>query len=202
MIDELKRLLRTHHPFTLVLYLTVVTIATVLLFNMGKEFAGISADSSQRPSEGQKQIQTEGLPNAWELPPFSLQDTEGVAHSLDEWRGQVILLNFWATWCPPCKYEIPDFMEYQADYAESGFQIVGIGIDDADSIKNYYDEMGMNYPVLIATDSAMMAQWGNREQVLPYSVVIDRDGEIRYIHRGQLDPPVFEATIKPLIEQQ
>jgi hypothetical protein len=62
--------------------------------------------------------------------------------------------------------------------------------------------MGMNYPVLIATEAEMMGHWGNREQVLPYSVVIDRSGEIRYIHRGQLDRPVFESQIQPLIEEQ
>lgn len=198
-MSELKKLLSQHHPFVLVLYLTIVAAAAAVLFNFGQELSGDEVVHVEKPQSIQL---NNGATNAWELPAFTLADTEGNTRSLDEWKGKVILLNFWATWCPPCKYEIPDFMEYQAEYESAGFQIVGIGIDGAEAIKQYYDEMGINYPVLIATDAGMMSDWGNREQVLPYSVVIDRSGEIRYIHRGQLDHPVFETQIKPLIEQQ
>ena len=191
----MKKGLKNLHPFVLVLYLTIVAVAAVLLFNAGKSIQESPVDSITQPLRFK-----DGATNAWELPPFQLEDTDGVLRSLSDWKGQVILLNFWATWCPPCKYEIPDFMEYQTAHEEEGFQIIGIGIDDAAAIREYYDAMGMNYPVLMATDSRMMSDWGNREQVLPYSVVIDRTGEIRYIHRGQLDPAVFDAEIKPLIQ--
>ncbi len=191
---ELRKLLQRHHPFVLVLGLSAIAVAATLLFNLGKSLSGLDEQNSTPQHEA-----SAGITNAWELPPFSLQDTEGVTRTLSDWKGKVILLNFWATWCPPCKYEIPDFMEYQAKYGDAGFQIIGIGIDDPERIKAYYDEMGMNYPVLINTDPELMSQWGNQAQVLPYSVVIDRQGEIRYIHRGQLDHPVFEQKIKPLI---
>ena len=199
-MSELKRLLQTQHPFMLALYLTIITVTTVLLFNLGKELS--SAEPMPTTEEYSEIRLKDDITNAWALPAFSLEDTEGALHTLDEWKGKVILLNFWATWCPPCKYEIPEFMEYQSEYEGAGFQIIGIGIDEPEQIKNYYDEMGMNYPVLIATEAEMMGHWGNREQVLPYSVVIDRSGEIRYIHRGQLDRPVFESQIQPLIEEQ
>ena len=191
---ELKKLLQQYHPFVLVLGLSAIAVAATLLFNLGKSLSGLDEQNSTPQHEA-----SAGITNAWELPPFSLQDTEGATRTLSDWKGKVILLNFWATWCPPCKYEIPDFMEYQAKYGDAGFQIIGIGIDDPERIKAYYDEMGMNYPVLINTDPELMSQWGNQAQVLPYSVVIDRQGEIRYIHRGQLDHPVFEQKIKPLI---
>ncbi len=196
-MSELKKRLQQHHPFVVALGLSAVAVAIVLLFNLGKSLSG--ADDGANSSKAAQTTLDGGISNAWELPPFALQDTEGATRTLSDWKGKVILLNFWATWCPPCKYEIPEFMEYQAEYEESGFQIIGIGIDDPQRIKTYYDEMGINYPVLIATDPEMMSHWGNRAQVLPYSVVIDRQGEIRYIHRGQLDRPVFEQKIKPLI---
>ena len=197
-MSDLKQLIRNNHPFVLILYLTVVAVAATLLFDLGRTLSGGDKEPEQ---SAQRSPLKGGATNVWTLPPFSLEDTDGVLHSLKRWQGKVILLNFWATWCPPCKYEIPDFMEYQAEYAAAGFQIVGIAVDDPQQVKAYYDEMGINYPVLITTDGTMMGDWGNREQVLPYSVVIDRAGEVRYIHRGQLDRPIFDRQIKPLIEQ-
>jgi peroxiredoxin len=196
-MSDLRRLLNQHHPFVLALALSAVAVALVVLFNLGKSLTGL--DQAEEVSSSRQQQRVSTIRNVEELPPFALQDTAGATRSLSEWEGRVILLNFWATWCPPCKYEIPDFIELQAEYGEAGFQIVGIGIDEAERIRSYHDEMGINYPVLIATDPEMMSDWGNRAQVLPYSVVIDRDGEIRYIHRGQLDRSQFEREILPLI---
>ncbi len=194
MIDSIKKLLSDHHPFILVLYLTAFAVAITLFFNFGRELSGLDQTSRQH-------YETASTSNAWDLPPFSLMDTDGTVHSLDDWKGKVILLNFWATWCPPCKYEIPDFMEYQQEYGANGLQIIGIGIDDPQKIREYYDAMGINYPVLISTASNIMNDWGNQEQVLPYSVVIDRSGQIRYIHRGLLDRTIFDARIRPLLTQ-
>lgn len=198
-MSELKKLLRRHHPFVLVLGLSAFAVTLMLLFNLGKSLSGMNSEESS--AEPARITLKDDITNAWELPPFTLQDTEGTTRTLSDWKGKVILLNFWATWCPPCKYEIPDFMEYQAEYEADGFQIIGIGIDDSEPIKRYTNEMGINYPVLISTSPKMMSHWGNHEQVLPYSVVIDRQGEIRYIHRGQLDQAVFERMIQPLITQ-
>jgi len=143
----------------------------------------------------------DGIVNAWDLPEFKLKDTKGEIHSLSDWKGKLILLNFWATWCPPCRYEIPEFIEYQNEYGKDGLQIIGIGIGEEKPIKNFARTFEMNYPVLITDDSQLMVEWGNTSQILQYSVLINRDGRIQYIHRGQLSKLSFKYEIEPFIRE-
>jgi len=142
-----------------------------------------------------------GVTSAWDLPEFHLKDIKDETHTLADWKGKLILLNFWATWCPPCRYEIPEFVEYQDKFKDDGLQIIGIGIGDAKSIKNFARTYEMNYPVLITDGSGIMTDWGNEDQVLPYSVLIGRDGKIIYIHRGQLTKLSFKYEIEPHIKE-
>jgi len=203
----IKKLLNIYHPFTIVLYLSAMVVAILAAYKLGGHWAAgsqpITAEeyaASTAPKTAVTQLE-DNITSAWALPPFALEGTDGEIHSLREWEGKVILLNFWATWCPPCKYEIPEFIEYQNEYGDAGFQIVGIGIDDPDKVKNFTRTLKINYPVLLASSGQMMYDWGNHDQVLPYSVLIDRSGQIRYIHRGQLTPLSFEHEIKPIIEE-
>jgi len=194
--------------FTTALYLIALAVGVVVAYKLGALWVQ-GENSVSAPHAEQQAITTpprtidfqlEGnINSAWDIPAFSLEDTNGKTHSLSDWKGKVIMVNFWATWCPPCKYEIPEFIEYQDQYGNDGFQIIGIGIDDPNKIKNFARTLEINYPVLLATSSAIMADWGNSDQVLPYSVVIDRDGSIRYIHRGQLSKLSFDSEIKPII---
>lgn len=142
--------------------------------------------------------------NAWEIEPFELRGLDGINHSLSEWRGKVILLNFWAAWCGPCQYEIPELVHAQQQYGARGLQIVGVGIDEEGKLRNVAKSLDINYPVLISTQeksSGLLRHWGNPQQLVPHTVVIARNGEIAYIHRGQLDKESFENYVKPLIEQ-
>jgi thiol-disulfide isomerase/thioredoxin len=131
-----------------------------------------------------------------------MNDIEGKQHLISDWKGKVLLVNFWATWCPPCKREIPEFIEYQEQYGSDGLQILGVGIDDPQRLQLSAAELKINYPVLVATAPEMMTVWGNRNQVLPFSAIVDRQGSIRYLHRGQLMPITFERHIKPLLYEQ
>lgn len=140
--------------------------------------------------------------NAWDQPRFKLKGLDGKTHSLDEWKGKVILLNFWASWCAPCQYEIPEFVKYQNKYGDNGLQIIGLGIDEESKLKNVARSLGINYPVLIASpteDLDILNQWGNDKQYVPYTVVIRKDGRITYIHRGTLDDEAFKEYVEPLI---
>jgi peroxiredoxin len=140
--------------------------------------------------------------NAWDIPGFSLPDLDDQLHSLADWKGKVIMLNFWATWCPPCQYEIPEFMRYQKDYGSKGLQIIGIGIDEKRKLSNFVRTFGINYPVLVASEAAsgkVLSEWGNRQQILPYTVIIDRDGHIIYIQRGQFGDEEFQEFVLPLL---
>ena len=121
-------------------------------------------------------------------PDFTVVDLDGEVVSLSDLRGDPVILNFWATWCPPCLKEIPEFIELQNTYGEQGFQIVGIAIDDEEAVRDYVEEVGMNYPSLVAeADGVLLAKrYGNGIGALPYTVIINRDGEISDTFRGEL----------------
>lgn len=143
--------------------------------------------------------------NAFANPNPTLPGIDDKSHSLEEWQGKVIMLNFWATWCPPCQYEIPDFIRFQQEYGASGLQIVGIGIDEMRKLKNFARTEQMNYPVLASDpekSGTMLSEWGNGEQLLPYTVVIDRDGRITYIQRGEFNQAAFDEFVVPLLTKQ
>jgi peroxiredoxin len=132
---------------------------------------------------------------------FSLRDLAGKTHSLADWRGKVVLLNFWATWCPPCRREIPLFIDLQRRYAKQSLQIVGISVDNPEAVARYWQEMHINYPLLIADESTLelMAAYGNRQGGLPYSVLISADGRIAGVKIGAYDPEELEAALKPML---
>jgi len=134
-------------------------------------------------------------------PEFAMKDIEGDVRNIKEWDGKVVLVNFWATWCPPCKREIPAFMELQTKYESKGFHIIGIAIDNEDSVKDYVDTMGINYPIMAAELEAMdlSRRFGNRVNALPFSVFIGRDGKIAFTRAGELSKQDTEKVILKLL---
>lgn len=121
-------------------------------------------------------------------PEFAATDLDGQLRNIKEWDGKLILLNFWATWCPPCLKEIPDFIELQKTYSDQGFQVIGIAIDDEDAVREYAINEGMNYPTMIVESEGigLAKRYGNKIGALPYTVIIKRDGEISYTIKGEL----------------
>lgn len=142
--------------------------------------------------------------NERETKSFSLTGLDGVRHSLADWKGKVVILNFWATWCAPCLYEIRDFVAYQERYKARGLQIIGLGMDDEKKLRNVQRTLEINYPVLVADpveNSGLMTQWGNSSGVVPYSVVIDRDGRVAYVHHGLMNSDIFDEYVLPLLNK-
>ena len=121
-------------------------------------------------------------------PEFSLPDIDGNVRSIKEWDGKYIVLNFWATWCPPCQKEIPDFIEMQKKYHANNLQFVGVAIDDEEIVRRFTLEKGINYPSLIAEVAGIdiAKQYGNRTGALPFSVIIDPSGQVVFQHAGIL----------------
>ena len=134
-------------------------------------------------------------------PEFSLQDIDGALHNSHEWDGKVVILNFWATWCPPCRSETPMFIEMQEQYGATGLQFVGVAIDNADKVQDFMDTYGINYPMLIGDNDAIQAakNYGNRYGALPYTVVIDRHGIIQFAQRGEMTREMVENAIQRLL---
>ena len=130
---------------------------------------------------------------------FSLPDMQGKMHNLSDWRNQLVVLNFWATWCPPCREEIPEFIQLQKRYGKHGVQVIGVALDNLEDVKEFYKTEGMNYPVLIGEQDAfnIMAEFGETTGSLPYTVVLSTDGKIVARKLGALDLPRMEALIKP-----
>jgi thiol-disulfide isomerase/thioredoxin len=131
-------------------------------------------------------------------PAFSLTDITGKPLKLADYQGKVVVLDFWATWCEPCRVEIPSFVELQKRYAAQGFTMIGISMDDGpEPVVDFYKEFQMNYPVAVGNDR-LGELYGGMEG-LPTTYVIGRDGRIYAKHVGTTDPSVFETEIKELL---
>ena len=132
---------------------------------------------------------------------FALRDLAGKTHSLADYRGKLVLLNFWATWCPPCREEIPLFIDLQKRYQKQGLQVVGISIDNPEAVARYWQEMRINYPLLLADETtyALMAAYGNRSGGLPYSVLIGADGQIAGTKLGAYRQQELETLVKSFV---
>ncbi len=130
-----------------------------------------------------------------------LADLKGGAETLGQWQGQVLVVNFWATWCAPCREEIPGFVRMQERYGPRGLQFVGVAIDQPDKVAEFSREFHINYPLLLGGLETMelMRQAGNRAGVLPYTLVIARDGKLVSREPGGLKESRLERIILPLL---
>jgi thiol-disulfide isomerase/thioredoxin len=130
-----------------------------------------------------------------------LTDLKGEVRTLDTWSGRVLVVNFWATWCAPCREEIPGFVRMQERYRARGLQFVGIAIDQPDKVAEFAREFSINYPLLVGglDTMALMREAGNRAGVLPFTLVLDRRGTVASRHPGGLKEATLEAVIRPLL---
>jgi peroxiredoxin len=134
-------------------------------------------------------------------PDFALQSVDGNTVHLSDFRGKAVLLNFWATWCSPCKIEMPWFVELQQQYGPQGLQVVGVAMDDASTqdIAKFAKDMGVNYPILIGKESVGDAYGG--VQFLPTTYFIGRDGKVVGHEFGLKSRSEFEDNIKKALSQ-
>jgi thiol-disulfide isomerase/thioredoxin len=134
-------------------------------------------------------------------PDFVLPDLEGRPRDISEWDGQLLVLNFWATWCGPCVHEIPMLNELQQTHAGRGLQVIGIAIDDPDKVKHFQTEVPMAYPTLLGQMAAIEVarRYGNASGGLPYTVVVDPAGTVVATHAGALTRPEAEALVSPYL---
>jgi thiol-disulfide isomerase/thioredoxin len=120
---------------------------------------------------------------------------------VEQWKGSPLVVNFWATWCQPCREEIPALMRVQRKYQANDVQVVGIAIDQADKVKAYAVEMGIGYPLLIGELEALdlTRHAGNQVGGLPYTVVFDRAGQIHATQLGGITEEKLDGLLKPLL---
>jgi thiol-disulfide isomerase/thioredoxin len=131
---------------------------------------------------------------------FTLKDMLGVDVHFCSYAGNVILLDFWATWCAPCRVEIPGFVEMVEDYGERGLVILGVSVDDTpEALLPYAEELGMNYPVLVGLDRDDIKDAYGPLIGFPTAFIIDRDGTICHQHTGYAPKSQFVAEIEALL---
>ena len=134
-------------------------------------------------------------------PPYTLGDVQGQRVSASSFDGDVVLVNFWATWCSPCRKEMPMLQKLSAAYRDRGLKVVGIALDDVAQARAFAAKLGIDYTILVG-DADVMAvgiAYGNRAGMLPYTVLIGRDGIVRWTHLGELDRDDLESELRKLL---
>ena len=133
-------------------------------------------------------------------PEFSLKDATGKTVKLSDYRGKVVLLNFWATWCGPCKIEIPWFMDFEQTYKDKNFAVLGISLDEDgwDAVKPFIEQKKINYRVVIGTEQ--VAQLYGEVDSLPTTFMIDREGRVAAVHVGLVSKSDYQHDILNLLE--
>ena len=128
-------------------------------------------------------------------------DLHGQARRLLDWRGRVALVNFWATWCEPCREEIPLLISTSKKHAAAGLEVVGIAIDTVDKIREYAAKFGISYPVLVGDMRAidLLRKIGNPAGALPYTVTLDRSGALAARKLGAYKPAELEQVLAPIL---
>ena len=130
-----------------------------------------------------------------------LPDLDGKPRSIAQWRGRVLVINFWATWCTPCREEIPLFVKLQEKHRAAGLQFIGIAIDQGEKVRAFAQEFGMNYPVLLGgMDTVELSRRaGNRLGALPFTIIVDRSGGIASVELGIVKEAKLESLLRSLL---
>ncbi len=168
----------------------VLALAGILALGAGVYFGGVGGADRGMDLRGK---------DAGALFGVALPDTAGQEQSIGQWKGKVLVVNFWATWCVPCREEMPEFVKAQRDLGGRGLQFVGIAIDDVAKVKAFATELGLNYPALIGGYGGieLSKSFGNTLGALPYTIIVDRAGRISHTQLG----PIREADLRDKVGQ-
>ncbi|MEX2525756.1 MAG: TlpA disulfide reductase family protein [Gammaproteobacteria bacterium] len=190
-------------PFGLICLLAISAGAGFYLYQQdsGNPRPNADAADGERPPEATQEAATPDSVIGARRPDFSLPDLEGRERHISEWDGNVLVINFWATWCPPCLKEIPEFVELQSEYGDQGLQFVGIALQDPSDVVDFARKHGMNYPNLVGELPVIRIAeaYGNNTGALPYTTVVDRQGTVVFVRQGPMRGPEVEAVIEPLL---
>jgi peroxiredoxin len=176
-----------------------ITLITAGIFLLGVSLIPLLANPQQKALDSTAPI-FPPITLDYPAPQLTLTDLQGKPVSIEDYRGQVILVNNWATWCPPCKTEMPELQAFYTAHAAEGFVVVAIESGEpADQVASFVQEYGMSFPVWLDPHGTALEIFQNWN--LPSSYVIDRDGKVRLSWTGAINQPTLEQYITPLFEE-
>ena len=136
-------------------------------------------------------------------PDFTLNDVQGQSRTMDEWDGKVLLVDFWASWCVPCRHEMPLFNELRAKYGDQGFEVIGVAADELEKVEKFLAEVQVDFPIVYGEMFDVMdlsAEYGNAFGGLPFSTFVDRDGNMRDVQKpGEMSYEEAEEVLLRLL---
>jgi len=176
----------------------VAILLMVAMVGLGLQATFTASTAEKRPLK-KRHVELEVVGHF--RPEFSLRDQHGSLRNVNEWDGKVLMVNFWATWCSPCKKEIPGFIALQAKYGKQGLQVIGVALDVESAVKTYSHDLDINYPVMAAEIAAaeISRRYGNRSTALPFTAFVGRDGKIVLTKAGELSQHEAEKILQPLL---
>ncbi|MSS75762.1 MAG: TlpA family protein disulfide reductase [Methyloglobulus sp.] len=139
--------------------------------------------------------------NQQKLTEFSLPNLSGKQRNIKEWQGKVLVINFWATWCPPCLKEMPEFEALHTEYEKKGLQFIGIALDDAEPVKEFIASKKITYPILLGEDQGtkLAHDLGNIVNTVPFTVIVNKQGLVVKSQMGELSRKQLLEIITPLL---
>ncbi|MCL5266504.1 MAG: TlpA family protein disulfide reductase [Bacteroidetes bacterium] len=183
----------------LVVIAVVALVVGAVYLNKSDGTANASTSTTGVPSQSVPSATPDDGKTA---PDFTLMSSDGKQVSLSDYKGKVVVVDFWATWCPPCKAEIPDFIKLYSQYKNDGFQMLGISVDQGGlkAVVPFMKQYGVNYPILLASDQVVSAYGGI--QGIPTTFVIDKHGKVRAAFEGYRPASVFEDLVQKLLKEK
>ena len=177
-------------------YLALALVVAMLALTAGI-YTGIQAQDAPKPEPALPQ---EAISHIFAT---RLNNTDGKTQDFAQWRGKTLVINFWATWCPPCREEMPEFSRLQTKYAAKGVQFIGIALDTSVNVRNYSNQHPASYPLIVAdADGAELTRkMGNSSLALPYTVVIDSKDKPQLTRLGRISEQELDALLLKITGQ-
>ena len=193
---------RKHLKYALPLSLLGLFVSLIFFVFLGGTQGATNNKGSLESHSSRLVVRQEGPVENKPAPDFALTDVNGKIVRLSDYKGKVVALNFWATWCPPCRKEIPDFIALQQEYGSQGIQFLGIALDDEgmQKIKPFLEHTPISYPTLLP-DKSIVQNYGDMN-VIPVTYLIDRKGILRTHFVGLRKQDIVEEMIRPLLAER